>query len=259
METVSRRIEHMQLGVTYSKEIFKKMEGQREIKESNVETLMNSIVSNKGLIQPVVVDKQKRIIDGGHRVESIHRLNKDGHNFPILYIINNVVEPRGMMHSNIKKEDWKLNNFLDFQSAQGDKTCQRVLELIKEYGHFGFAPGVVADIMNSSLSKTAIKSLELEEYTINESRGRKILDICRVIGEANLIQTDERKPHTLARFVKGVRRVVAMNDTSFEMDRFMDRARHTPLYLYQKQSDNAERIAMIYNKGERKKINRIRI
>ena len=257
METVSKGIEHMQLGVTYSGGIFGRMEGQRDVKDSNVESLMKSIITNKGLIQPIVVDKSMRIIDGGNRVVAITRLNKEGHNFPIMYVINNIAQPRAMMHSNIKKEDWKLFNFLDFQAAQGDETCKRVIELQREYSDF--ATGIVADIMNSSMSKTAVRSLEEEDYTIKEESGRRILDICRAIGKEDLLHTDEKNPHTLARFVKAIRRVVSMNDNSFNLNILIEKGKKNPLYLYTSQKDNIERIAQVYNKGERKKINKIHI
>ncbi len=257
METVSKGIEHMQLGVTYSGGIFRKMEGQRDVKDSNVESLMKSIITNKGLIQPIVVDKSMRIIDGGNRLVALTRLNREGHKFPIMYVINNIAQPRAMMHSNIKKEDWKLINFLNFQKAQGDKTCKRVIELQREYSEF--AEGIVADIMNTSISKSALKSLGEEDYTINEKSGRRVLDICRAIGKEDLLHTDEKLPHTLARFVKAIRRVVSMNENSFDLNILIEKAKKNPLYLFTSQKDNIERIVQVYNKGERKKINKLNI
>lgn len=256
MENESRRIFDMQLGVTYSRDLFNKLEGQRDVDESNVKDLMDSIVNDNGMIQPVVVDSEMRVIDGGHRIEALARLNEQGYRFPIYYVVNFIAKNNSMKEANIKRKDWNLNNYLEFEARQGDTVSLRVLQLQKEYNDF--APGVVANIMNDVLGRTAIKSLRDGNYQIDENVGRRVLDVCRAVGRSGHLIAEEKRPYALARFTNAVKKIILLNE-HFDSDHLLEKIKRIPLGIYSTTEDIMRKIQQAYNDSERKLENKISI
>lgn len=256
METESRRILDMQLGVAYSRNKFNKLDGQRPIDESNVKNLMDSIVNDGGIIQPVIIDGELNVIDGGHRVEAISRLNEQGYNFPIYYVINHSAGSYSMKESNIVRKDWNLNNFLEFEAKQGDTVCLRVLQLQKEYNDF--APGVVANIMNDVLGRTAIKSLRDGNYNIEEQVGRRVLDVCRAVGRSGHLIAEEKRAYALARFTNAIKKIILLNE-HFDADHLLSKITRIPLGIYSTTEDIMRKVQQAYNDSERRIENKIAI
>lgn len=257
IEKISERIENMQLGITYSKDFFKRNVGQRNYDEGNVKNLMESI-SKIGQIQPIVIDKNGNTIDGGNRLEAITRINESGEPTPYVYVQNFLATQQSMLHANTKKKDWNLYNLLNYEAENGDAVCQRVLELHKEYKEFPL--GTVATIMNKHNTRTAIASIKREEYEINEKRGKKVLDLCRRIGEEGIISATEKSPHTLPRFVKTVKSTIVLNDTTFDPDHLILKASLNPdsvIRLSGLQKDMMRSIGRIYNSRKNGPIKRI--
>ena len=111
-------------------EIFKIHECNREVKESSVKRLIQSI-KEKNLLDscPILVNGEMYVIDGQHRLKAAEELG-----IPIYYRVQSDIEIRDMVKFNSNNVNWSLDDYFNFYSRHGFESCIRAKETCKKYG-----------------------------------------------------------------------------------------------------------------------------
>ena len=118
------------LYTTTNYHIFKYYDHNRVIDQKNVERLKKSILENKGLLQPVLVDKDFYVVDGQHRVTACKEVG-----MPVIfnqldraYTIEEVQEIQRI------RQAWKIEDYVESEVKRGENDCYEVLlEYSKKY------------------------------------------------------------------------------------------------------------------------------
>ncbi len=150
----------------YSK--FKFLKTNREIKESTVKKIIDSI-RTFGIIpgRPVLVDGDYNIIDGQHRFMAIKSL---GHPIPYEVISGDVIAKTMALNSN--QAQWRLIDYIKSYSEQGIDCYRRFLKFEEKYNFgvsasidicFGFSPKS-ADFKKGKELKFLEESEEIAVY-----------------------------------------------------------------------------------------------
>ena len=110
---------------------FKFLEGNRLINESHVEKLKKSLRQENLLhINPILVTRDKRVIDGQHRLTACEELN-----IPVYYrVIDEEVGLEDIQRLNTTVSKWTLLDIANSFAAKGLKPYQDFLRLHKEIG-----------------------------------------------------------------------------------------------------------------------------
>lgn len=132
---------------------FKRLKGNRDIPESRIEKIVNSIQEIGWIRNPIVVNENMEIIDGQGRFTALQRLG-----MPIEYVIANGAGTEACIRMNMDMVNWGLLDFIKSYAEQGNVNYQRLLSLIQMY-----AGG------NLNIITTAI-------YRISKAKHREIKD-----------------------------------------------------------------------------------
>lgn len=105
--------------------IFKKHPLNREVLDSNVSKIMNSIkIKNLLDKRPILVNEKMEIVDGQHRLEACKRLG-----ISIYYEIEKTLEAKDIILLNANQKGWGLIDYIQFHARSGNKNYIDILEL----------------------------------------------------------------------------------------------------------------------------------
>lgn len=120
---------HMPVLKTKDYEIFKRNAANRPYNEDNIKKLMNSIaVRNKMHLNPVIVDKEMRIMNGQHRVEAAKRIGAE-----VYYIIDEEAKVEDMILMNANQKNWQLSDYLNYYCQRNHSDYVQLDQFIKEH------------------------------------------------------------------------------------------------------------------------------
>ena len=109
--------------------IFKKLKGNRPLRQTNVSKLVKSIQKNNLLhARPILVDQNMQIVDGQHRLEAAKILKE-----PVYYMIVNDLDKYDMIDLNRNQANWTVGNMIDFYALDGNETAQWIIDLSNKY------------------------------------------------------------------------------------------------------------------------------
>lgn len=112
--------------------IFKRLLGNRHIRNNRV-AIIKASIENKGYISnPIIVNEKMEVIDGQGRVEALRQLN-----MPVEYRILpglGIEECRAM---NLKPTAWTIEDFVESYAESGNENYARLKGLHEGYG-FGY-------------------------------------------------------------------------------------------------------------------------
>ena len=108
--------------------IFKRLTGNRDIPESRISKIVDSIQKIGWVHNPIVVNENMEVIDGQGRLTALQRLK-----MPVEYIIAPGAGTRECIYMNMNMVNWKLPDFIKSYAEQGNENYQRLLTLMEKY------------------------------------------------------------------------------------------------------------------------------
>ena len=108
--------------------IFKRLVGNRDIPESRISKIIDSIQKIGWVHNPIVVNEKMEVIDGQGRLTALQRLK-----MPVEYIIAPGASTKECIYMNMNMVNWKLPDFIKSYAEQGNENYQRLLSLMEKY------------------------------------------------------------------------------------------------------------------------------
>lgn len=108
--------------------IFKKLEGNRPVVNRRVNKIIASIQNVGYITSPLIVNEKMEVIDGQGRLEALEQLK-----MPVEYIVHPGIGINECIAMNINQGNWSLKDYIESYATRGNKSYQRLEQLIKEY------------------------------------------------------------------------------------------------------------------------------
>lgn len=116
--------------VTKDYSIFKRLVGNRDIPESRISKIVESIQTIGWVHNPIIVNEKMEVIDGQGRLTALQRLK-----MPVEYIIAEGAGNKECIYMNMNMVNWKLPDFIKSYAEQGNENYQRLLSLMQRYAN----------------------------------------------------------------------------------------------------------------------------
>lgn len=116
--------------VTEDYSIFKRLVGNRDIPESRISKIVESIQTIGWIHNPIIVNEHMEVIDGQGRLTALQRLK-----MPVEYIIAPGAGNRECIYMNMNMVNWKLPDFIKSYAEQGNENYQRLIALMDRYAN----------------------------------------------------------------------------------------------------------------------------
>jgi hypothetical protein len=110
--------------------MFKRLVGNRDIPESRISKIVDSIQKIGWIHNPIVVNENMEVIDGQGRLTALQRLK-----MPVEYIIAPGAGTKECVYMNMNMVNWKLPDFIKSYAEQGNENYQRLLKLMGTYAN----------------------------------------------------------------------------------------------------------------------------
>lgn len=165
--------------------IFKRLVGNRDIPESRISKIVESIQTIGWVHNPIIVNEKMEVIDGQGRLTALQRLK-----MPVEYIIAKGVGNRECIYMNMNMVNWKLPDFIKSYAEQGNENYQRLLSLMERYanGNLNIISTAVYRISKSKQRdiKQGVLQLTEEQYRAAVPRLEFIKPLLEVLDEKKL-------------------------------------------------------------------------
>ena len=110
--------------------IFKRLVGNRDIPESRISKIVESIQTIGWVHNPIIVNENMEVIDGQGRLTALQRLK-----MPVEYIVAEGAGNKECIYMNMNMVNWALPDFIKSYAEQGNENYQRLLSLIENYAN----------------------------------------------------------------------------------------------------------------------------
>ena len=114
--------------VTRDYSIFKRLVGNRDIPESRISKIVESIQTIGWVHNPIIVNEKMEVIDGQGRLTALQRLG-----MAVEYVIAEGAGNKECIYMNMNMVNWKLPDFIKSYAEQGNINYQRLLALMEKY------------------------------------------------------------------------------------------------------------------------------
>lgn len=215
----------------------------REINQSKVKSLMKSIRIH-GLLDPIKVSKDKKILDGQHRFIALRTLR-----LPIHYVVSNNYTVQHVPEINSTQTSWKLADYAKYQADRGNVDC---IDLLAEFKNW---PDLSVSILATIYSKDGNRSIGTVrdgKYKFDKQSGDRLVKLLERIKDEVAENSKEQRDIYASRFIESIKHIMIRN-SYFEEDRFIHALAKSRIRLYTSKADNIERNISIYNKGLKQK------
>ena len=108
--------------------IFRRLVGNRDIPESRISKIVESIQTIGWVRNPIIVNEKMEVIDGQGRLTALQRLG-----MPVEYVIAEGAGNKECIYMNMNMVNWKLPDFIKSYAEQGNTNYQRLLALMEKY------------------------------------------------------------------------------------------------------------------------------
>ena len=170
---------------TNNYDLFKRLTGNRDIPESRISKIIDSIQKIGWVHNPIVVNEEMEVIDGQGRLTALKRLK-----MPVEYIIAPGASTKECVYMNMNMVNWKLPDFIKSYAEQGNENYQRLLTLMEKYanGNLDIISTAVYRVSRSKHRdiKEGILQLTEEQYERAIERLEFITPLLNTIDEKKL-------------------------------------------------------------------------
>lgn len=155
-------------------DIFKHLDGNREIEECNVKRIRRSLKKFGYIGAPVIINEKNEVIDGQNRIAACRE-----ENVPVQYKICPGYGIEECIALNQNQKNWNNRDFIESYSAQGYDTYTWLLELQESYSLLSLddmsalAYNRGKNMTNSSKIRDVIRSGQL---VLNEDEKKEVED-----------------------------------------------------------------------------------
>ena len=211
--------EEVLIGSTKDYEMFKIIDANRSIKQSNVEKLMKSFKLTKGMSKskPIIVDNKMNVIDGQHRLAACKQLG-----IPVHYIVSDDTFDNIPIY-NANQEKWGMEDYANYYSKKGNKSYTNIL-IVKDRTHASLDGclevlfGRGGNVNTNFKDGTFIFNADIEDSV---AKVNMMLKICSVVTGKHAIK---RK---IVRAVKFLNRM-----SSFDLERLITKISKYPARMH---------------------------
>lgn len=149
-------------------DVFKKLEGNRDVDEKRVRRIKESIKNVGYVTSPIIVNEKMEVIDGQGRLEALRQLD-----LPVEYIVSNGVGIKECIAMNINQTNWSHMDYIKSYAKRGVKSYELLLDLIKKYPYAGL------DCISTALFQTSrfwYKQLHNGDLAITDEEYKKAIE-----------------------------------------------------------------------------------
>ena len=108
--------------------MFKKLNGNRDVKEDRVLSIIKSIQSVGYIRNPIIINEFNEVIDGQGRLEALKRLA-----LPVHFIVEPGTGIKECIAMNIDQKNWKIEDYIKSYADTGNTSYIRLLQLVKNF------------------------------------------------------------------------------------------------------------------------------
>ena len=178
------RVEAYKAYVTKDYSIFKRLVGNRDIPETRISKIVESIQTIGWVRNPIIVNENMEVIDGQGRLTALQRLK-----MPVEYIIAEGAGNKECIYMNMNMVNWKLPDFIKSYAEQGNENYQRLLSLMEKYANGNL------DIISTAvyrISKSKHRDIKQGTLQLTEEQAKAAIPRLEFI-KPILEKIDERK------------------------------------------------------------------
>ena len=178
------KVEAYKVYTTKDYSIFKRLVGNRDIPETRISKIVESIQTIGWVRNPIIVNENMEVIDGQGRLTALQRLK-----MPVEYIIAEGAGNKECIYMNMNMVNWKLPDFIKSYAEQGNENYQRLLSLMEKYA------GGNLDIISTAvyrISKSKHRDIKQGTLQLTEEQAKAAIPRLEFI-KPILEKIDERK------------------------------------------------------------------
>ena len=178
------KVEAYKVYTTKDYSIFKRLVGNRDIPETRISKIVESIQTIGWVHNPIIVNEKMEVIDGQGRLTALQRLK-----MPVEYIIAEGAGNKECIYMNMNMVNWKLPDFIKSYAEQGNENYQRLLSLMEKYA------GGNLDIISTAVyrvSKSKHRDIKQGTLQLTEEQAKAAVPRLEFI-KPILEKIDERK------------------------------------------------------------------
>ena len=147
---------------THDYGMFKRLTGNRSIKELRVKKILRSIQTVGAIPNPIIVNEKMEVIDGQGRLEALKRLSQK-----VYYIVVPGLGINECRNMNIDQVNWTLPDYIDSCSEEGNENYERLKKLCDKYGKLGIT---VINYAVTGLASCDNKSIKTGNYCCDSEK-----------------------------------------------------------------------------------------
>lgn len=177
-------VEAYKVYTTKDYSIFKRLVGNRDIPETRISKIVESIQTIGWVHNPIIVNEKMEVIDGQGRLTALQRLK-----MPVEYIIAEGAGNKECIYMNMNMVNWKLPDFIKSYAEQGNENYQRLLSLMEKYANGNL------DIISTAVyrvSKSKHRDIKQGTLQLTEEQAKAAIPRLEFI-KPILEKIDERK------------------------------------------------------------------
>ena len=178
------KVEAYKVYTTKDYSIFKRLVGNRDIPETRISKIVESIQTIGWVHNPIIVNEKMEVIDGQGRLTALQRLK-----MPVEYIIAEGAGNKECIYMNMNMVNWKLPDFIKSYAEQGNENYQRLLSLMEKYANGNL------DIISTAVyrvSKSKHRDIKQGTLQLTEEQAKAAIPRLEFI-KPILEKIDERK------------------------------------------------------------------
>ena len=178
------KVEAYKVYTTKDYSIFKRLVGNRDIPETRISKIVESIQTIGWVRNPIIVNENMEVIDGQGRLTALQRLK-----MPVEYIIAEGAGNKECIYMNMNMVNWKLPDFIKSYAEQGNENYQRLLSLMEKYANGNL------DIISTAVyrvSKSKHRDIKQGTLQLTEEQAKAAIPRLEFI-KPILEKIDERK------------------------------------------------------------------
>ena len=172
-------MKNFQIRITTDYSIFLHVIGNREINKSNVNRLKESI-NEIGLQVPILVNENKAVVDGQHRLQALKELN-----LPVTYVQSAITKEEHIPDLQVSKV-WTALDYAKRNAAQGDKQCIKALDIVEEWHESTnkrFGKIVILELLNHAQTNALKLYLKNKTYKIDIDNAIRVFNCLNILSK----------------------------------------------------------------------------
>lgn len=150
--------------------IFKKLRGNRDVKEERIAKIENSMRESGWITPTIIVNEKMEVIDGQGRLEVAKR-----NNLPIEYKVISGIGIDECRRMNIDQTNWAILDYCKSYADQGSEDYRRFVDICNAFADFPFSIVSCAVTGNSSTSNANLKHGKLICTKEQEQLAKEVL------------------------------------------------------------------------------------